>query len=591
MLKRKRLLWQIYPSYLLITIICLIAVTWYASKSLRHFYMEQSAIDLEARAHLLEPQFLEVIDPLNEKAVDLLCKKIGKSASTRVTVILPTGKVVGDSDEDPTTMDNHANRPEVRLALNGRVGTSTRYSRTIRTELMYLALPMTIENRNLGVLRVSIPMNALDKPLRNIEVKIAAVGLVIAVMAAGLSLIVSRRISSPVEQFKTWAETISRGEFQVRPPVAKTDEMAGLSEAMNKMTGQLVDRIKTEMRQRNEMEAVLSSMVEGVIAVDMEERVINMNQAAANMLRCDPSKVQGRSIQEVARNVDLQNFLKRTLTTHELIEMDIMLYSEGEHIVNLRGTILRDGEGHRMGALIVLDDVTRLRKLENIRRDFVANVSHELKTPITAIKGFSETLSTGEVKDPVDAKRFLEIIDKNANRLESIVEDLLSLSKIEREEEKKEIMLREGSIKDVLISAMKVHQAKATEKNIEIDVICDDDISAHINAPLIELAVGNLLDNAIKYSNTGSGVLATATQAEKEVVIRIQDHGIGIAREHLPRLFERFYRVDKARSRKMGGTGLGLALVKHIVHAHGGQVSVESTPGEGSTVTISLPKG
>ena len=591
MLKRKRLLWQIYPSYLLITIICLVAVTWYASKSLRHFYIEQSAIDLEARAHLLKQQFLEIIDPLNEKAVDLLCKKIGNSASTRITVILPTGKVVGDSDEDPTTMDNHANRPEVRLALNGRVGTSTRYSRTIRTELMYLALPMTIENRNLGVLRVSIPMNALDKPLRNIEVKIAAVGLVIAVMAAGLSLIVSRRISSPIEQFKKWAESISRGEFQVRPPLAKTDEMAGLSEAMNKMTGQLVDRIKTEMRQRNEMEAVLSSMVEGVIAVDMEERVINMNQAAANMLRCDPSKVQGRSIQEVARNVDLQNFLKRTLTTHELIEMDIMLYSEGEHIVNLRGTILRDGEGHRMGALIVLDDVTRLRKLENIRRDFVANVSHELKTPITAIKGFSETLSTGEVKDPVDAKRFLEIIDKNANRLESIVEDLLSLSKIEREEEKKEIMLREGSIKDVLISAMKVHQAKATEKNIEIDVICDDDISAHINAPLIELAVGNLLDNAIKYSNTGSGVLATATQAEKEVVIRIQDHGIGIAREHLPRLFERFYRVDKARSRKMGGTGLGLALVKHIVHAHGGQVSVESTPGEGSTVTISLPKG
>jgi two-component system phosphate regulon sensor histidine kinase PhoR len=591
MLKRKRLLWQLYPSYLLITIICLVVVTWYASRSLRHFYIDQSAIDLEARAHLLEQQFREVIDPLDTKAVDLLCKKIGKSASTRITIILPTGKVVGDSDEDPRSMDNHANRPEVRLALNGQVGTSIRYSRTVRTELMYLAWPMTINNGEFGVLRVSIPMNALDKPLRNIEIKIVAVGLVIAILAAGLSLLVSRRISSPIEQFKKWAESISRGELQVRPPFAQTDEMAGLSEAMNKMTSQLVDRIETEERQRNEMEAVLSSMVEGVIAVDMEERVINMNQAAAEMLSCDPSKVQGRSIQEVARNVDLQNFIKSALATHELIEMDIVLYADGEHILNLRGTMLRDGEGHRMGALIVLDDVTRLRKLENIRKEFVANVSHELKTPITAIKGFSETLCTGDVNDPVDAKRFLEIIDKNANRLESIVEDLLSLSKIEREEERKEIILEEGSIKEVMKSAMKVYQTKANEKNIKIDLQCDEDIRAHMNAPLLELAVGNLLDNAIKYSNARSNVRSTAMQTEEEVIIQIQDHGIGIAKENLPRLFERFYRVDKARSRKMGGTGLGLALVKHIVQAHGGQVSVESTPGKGSTVTISLPKG
>ena len=293
----------------------------------------------------------------------------------------------------------------------------------------------------------------------------------------------------------------------------------------------------------------------------------------------------------MARNVDLQNFIKSALATHELIEMDIVLYADGEHILNLRGTMLRDGEGHRMGALIVLDDVTRLRKLENIRRDFVANVSHELKTPITAIKGFSETLRTGDVIDPVDAKRFLEIIDKNANRLESIVEDLLSLSKIEREEERKEIILEEGSIKEVVKSAMKLYQTKAKEKKIEMDLKCDEDIRAHINAPLLELAVGNLLDNAIKYSNSGSDVLSAAVQTEKEVIIQIQDHGIGIAREHLPRLFERFYRVDKARSRKMGGTGLGLALVKHIVQAHGGQVSVESTLGKGSTVTISLPKG
>jgi len=584
------LLWQIYPSYLLITIVCLVAVTWYASKSLRDFYLDQSASDLEARARLLENQFQELIDPLNEKGVDLLCKKIEKSASTRVTVILPSGRVAGDSDEDPLIMDNHANRPEVKLALKGQVGLSTRYSRTIGMRLMYLALPMKKEDRNLGVLRVSIPVTALDEALGNIQIKIALGGLLIAVMAAGLSLIVSRRISRPIEGIKRWAEAISRGEYQVRPPTVRTDEIAALSEAMNRMTAQLVDRIKTEMRQRNELEAVLSSMVEGVIAVDMEERIINMNQAAAKMLRCHQSEVQGRSLQEVVRNVDLQNFVKNALAANNLVEKDIVLYSDGEQILNGHGTLLRDGEGHRIGALIVLDDVSRLRKLENIRRDFVANVSHEIKTPITAIKGFSETLRTGSLKDPADAERFLEIIDKNANRLEAIVEDLLNLSRIEREEERKEIVLQEGPIKEVLQSAMKTHQIKAEEKDIHVDLICDETISALLNPALLELAFGNLVDNAIKYSHSGSNIRVEASQTDGNVIVMIQDHGIGIPKDHLPRLFERFYRVDKARSRKLGGTGLGLALVKHIVKAHRGKVSVESTPGQGSTFTIHLPR-
>jgi len=589
MAKKRRLLWQLYPSYLLVTIICLVAVSWYATTSFRNFYLDQSSKELEARARLVQAQFLERLEPLDENGIQRLSEKIGRSATTRVTVILPSGRVVGDTDEDPITMDNHANRPEIKVALSGQVGTSTRYSRTVGKKMKYLAIPIIKENRNLAVIRVSIPVIGVDEAIRNIQIKIAVAGLVIAVLAALLSLIVSRRISQPIERIKRWSASVSQGVFDVKPPKVNTEEIAALSDAMNRMTVQLVDRIKTVSRQRNELEAVLSSMVEGVIAVDNEERVIRMNQAAERMLRCHQPEAQGRTIQEVVRNVDLQNFVKNALGGQALVEKDIVLHSEGERILNGHGTILGDDDGNRIGALLVLDDVTHLRKLENIRRDFVSNVSHEIKTPITAIKGFSETLRAGSVKNPEEIARFLGIIDKHVDRLAAIVEDLLSLSRIEREEERKEIILKEGSIKRVLQSTINVYEAKAREKQINIHLKCEEDVRAPINTPLLELAVGNILDNAIKYSEPGKTIRLEATEKDGKVAIKIQDQGIGIAKEHIPRVFERFYRVDKARSRRLGGTGLGLALVKHIIQSHGGHVSAESQPGKGSLFTIQLP--
>jgi two-component system, OmpR family, phosphate regulon sensor histidine kinase PhoR len=254
------------------------------------------------------------------------------------------------------------------------------------------------------------------------------------------------------------------------------------------------------------------------------------------------------------------------------------------------GTPLRDGEGKRTGSLIVLNDVTRLRKLENIRRDFVANVSHELKTPITAIKGFVDTLKDGAAKNLDDAERFLAIIQKHVDRLENIVEDLLSLSRIEKEGEREESELEERAIGEVLAGAIQVCDVKAREKGIGIELICDREVRAEINPTLLEQAVVNLLDNAIKYSDPGKKVEVEALETEAEVLIHVRDHGCGIEKKHLDRLFERFYRVDQARSRKLGGTGLGLAIVKHIAQAHGGSVSVESQPGQGSTFTIHLPK-
>jgi two-component system phosphate regulon sensor histidine kinase PhoR len=587
--KKKRLLWQLYPTYLLITLISLMAVTWYASRSLRHFFLRHIASDLEARGYLVEKQILKHLDPLDEKGVDLLCKEIGKRASTRITVILPSGLVVGDSDEEPARMDNHADRPEFIGAIAGPRGTSTRYSRTLKKNMMYVGIPTKKNRQTLAVVRTSIPVDSIDVAIRNTQVKVALGGLIIGLLAAVLSLIVSRRISRPIEDIKKGAECFASGDFECRLPVSNSEEIAGLSEAMKRMALQLHERINTIIRQRNEIEAVLSSMVEGVIAVDMEERVISMNHAAVHMFGCDPSKAQGRSVQEVIRNTVLQQFVTRALSSKEPVEKDIILSSDGDRFLSGHGTLLYDAQGKQIGALIVLNDVTRIQKLEKIRRDFVANVSHEIKTPITAIKGFVETLRDGAVKNLEDAERFLSIIEKHVDRLEAIIEDLLTLSRIEREAEREEVVLAEGRVKDVLETAIRICEVSAVTKKIGIELSCGEDIIARFDRRLLEQAFVNLLDNAIKYSDEGSLIQVEAAQTDRESIIRVRDQGCGIEKRHLPRLFERFYRVDKARSRQLGGTGLGLAIVKHIVQAHGGYVTVESIPGKGSIFAIHLP--
>ncbi len=587
--KKRRLLWQLYPSYILITVISLFAVTGYASRSMKHFFLEQTSSDLAARANLFRSQIRGMLGPLDEQGIDRLCKISGKDSSTRITVILPSGRVVGDSEEVPSRMDNHITRPEFLSALKEGIGRSTRYSNTLERDLMYVGIPVKRDEKIAAVVRTSIPVDSIDTEIRRLEVKIAYGGLFMALVAAGLSLIVSRRISRPIEHIRKSAVCLAEGNFECSLPVTRTEEISGLSEAMKGMAVQLHERIETVKRQRNEIEAILSSMVEGVIAVDKEEMIISLNHAAGRMLECNPSDAKGLSIQEVVRNSMLNRFVKDTLISDEPVERDIVLSSDKERFIKGHGTLLKDAAGEMIGALVVLNDISKMKRLENVRRDFVANVSHEIKTPITAIKGFVETLRDAGMENREDAERFLEIIERHVQRLEAIIEDLLQLSRIEQERDEGNIDFVEAGVKGVIKTAIQLCESSAASKDITIEYRSEGDYVTRLDATLLEQAIANLIDNAVKYSDEKSTIRVSTTVEKGEVVIRVADDGRGIKKEHLSRLFERFYRVDKARSRLLGGTGLGLAIVKHIAQAHGGRIDVESIPGKGSTFTIYIP--
>ncbi len=348
----------------------------------------------------------------------------------------------------------------------------------------------------------------------------------------------------------------------------------------------------------NELEATLSSMVEGVLAVDMERRILSVNTAAARLLNVRPERISGEAVADVIPGERLRTLIEQTLETDQPIQTDVDLSvpppGGGEPVRRLflaQGAVLRDHNGMRIGSLIVLNDVTRLRRLEVVRRDFVTNASHEIKTPVAAIKAAAETIIDAGDSDPEATRHFLGVIARQSDRLHHIVEDLLALARIEQDQESGRLAREPRPIRAVLEAAVETCGALARRRNTKVEIECDADIVASINATLLEQAVINLLDNAIKYSPPERTVRASAQNGDGEVVIEVVDEGHGIAAEHQARIFERFYRTDKARSRESGGTGLGLAIVKHIALAHGGRVSVQSELGRGSTFAIHIPVG
>jgi two-component system phosphate regulon sensor histidine kinase PhoR len=584
-----KLVWRLFPAFILIAVICLVAATWYTTSAWRQFYLETTAGDLENRARLTEI-YLQDMRPVPDAAqVNEICRKLGKITSTRLTVILASGKVAGDSQEDPQGMDNHADRPEFRQAMAGRVGVSTRFSFTLGHDMMYVAVPWRQKDQPVGVVRAALPMKGIAGAIRALYLKVALGGLLVAFLVAVLGFFMARRISGPLHDLQRGALRFARGDLDRSLPIPHTAELASLAEALNYMAGQLQNKIESLTRQGQEQQAILSSMTEGVLALDAEGRLLTINRAGAEMLRLDAAAAHNLPIQEVIQDTGLKWFINRTLSSPAPVEDEVEIKDNGRRIFKAHGTSLRDSQGTSLGTLIVLHDITQLRQLENTRRDFVANVSHELKTPITSIKGFVETLLAGALKEPDNAENFLKIIAKQTDRLNEIIDDLLTLSRIEQDAERRQIFLEGQKIKATLQSAIQVCEAKAAAKEIALQLTCAEDLRGQINPPLLEQALVNLIDNAVKFSQPGAVVQVEAQREGPQVLIRVRDQGPGIPPEHLPRIFERFYRVDAGRSRKIGGSGLGLAIVKHIALAHGGRVTVASSLGKETVFSLSVP--
>ncbi|MBD3348433.1 MAG: HAMP domain-containing protein [Candidatus Eisenbacteria bacterium] len=589
-MRRRRLLWHLFPGYLLITVVAVVAVSVYSGLSLRHFYYQQTISTLEARASLLAeragPGFPSVARP----ELDALIGELSDLSDTRITLVAPSGRVVADSHEDASGMENHADRPEIAAAMTGQIGSSTRFSHTLGRELVYVAIPVVAEGDITGVVRTALPRTALDRELAIVFGRISFAAALLILLAAGLSLFVSRRITEPIESMRSAAERFARGDFRHNVTSARSEELAGLADSLNRMAAELDVRIRTITHQRAEQEAVLASMVEGVIAVDPEECVIAVNRAASSMLNVEPEASRGRPIQEAIRNTHVQEFAALALSSEGPVEREFVLAAGEERFVQAHGTALRDENGRQVGAVIVINDVTGMRRLENVRKDFVANVSHELRTPITSIKGFVETLIDDPGRSAADTERFLRIIARHADRLDAIIEDLLFLSRIEHGTPPSGEDFRVIPLSRVVRAAVEAVRASARSSRTRVVVNCPDEVSASANPQLLEHAVVNILDNAVKYSPEGSEVVVSCHDEGSEVLVRVEDEGPGIPAADLPRIFERFYRVDKARSREMGGTGLGLAIAKHIVQAHRGRITVESHPGAGSVFCIRLPR-
>ncbi len=586
--RTRHLILQVTLYLMGIYLVSLLGIMVSVSGSFRDIFLEGSRSDLTERAEMFAILLMEKTPALDPADVNRICKEMRGTGFTRFTVVLPSGKVIGDTNVDPSTMDNHSDRPEIQAALLGHDSSSIRFSFTVRESMLYAAAPIRRSGTVAGVVRASVPITMLDRGIRAFFVRLALGLLAMTAITLILASFLSVRVGRVFRDIRKGAERFSSGDLSHRIRTRSYAEVDMLAEAMNGMADQLDSRIRAITSQRNELDAVLSSMTEAVIAIDTDERIMKVNHAAATLFGITES-ARGRTIQESIRNSHFHTFVKSILSGRGTTISDEVIQFPPDRFLQANGTLLKDSSDTSIGALVVMNDITRLKSLETMRRDFVANVSHELKTPITSIKGFVETLRDGALDDPESARRFLDIILRHADRLNAIIDDLLSLSRVEQDAESDAIRFERVPMIDILRNAVGMCDPKAREKSIAIGIDCPGDLTVLVNADLMEQAVVNLLDNAIKYSGNESSVQVAASIEYDRVVVTVTDSGIGIPEKDLPRVFERFYRVDRARSRDMGGTGLGLAIVKHIVQAHGGSVDVSSAPGKGSVFTLRIP--
>ena len=576
---KRNLFLKIFFSYLLIVFLSFLVLNLLIKDEIK------KVMTAKIEAELLT--YAELIDLSPAKEISEQLKQIARISGARVTLVDAQGKVFADSEKDAALLENHFNRPEVQEARLRGQGKSIRFSQTIGVDTLYVAISMKSKSKIAGYVRLARPLHDVQSVIEKIYQSIFLGMMIAVVIALIIALVFSYRLAAPIRAMERFTERLRQGEPSGTIILNTSDETKKLADNINYLVDELQSKIRQASEEKSKLMTAFTSMTEGVLILDAEDKIEFVNSALSNMIACQYGDINGKTLMEALRNVDLQKAFLKFRQTQATVFQEITLGSIDPVILSISISSVHNYPGEEK-TMVVFHDVTRLKKLEKIRVDFVANVTHEIKTPLTAIIGFLETIQTGATTSNEDVQKFIDISLKQAGRLNRLVEDLLVISKIELGEIK--FHFEEVSIRDAFEGAIPLVEAKAGLKKINIQ----NNVQANLSCVwadrdrLTQILV-NILDNAVKFTPEDGRIFIDAGQKDNYTVLTITDTGIGVPKEEVRRLGERFYRVDRSRSRDLGGTGLGLSIVKHLMLAHGGKMEIESQLGQGTKVSLYFP--
>ncbi len=573
---RKSIFSRIFAGYLLLTFFLSGFILSFSFKVIRAHYLDSLAENLERIGNALKPSVYRFLEKGKGKELDNFIKQMGEKINVRITVIDKDGVVIADSKKNPETMENHSNRPEIREAYKGKTGRSLRFSTTVKETMLYVAIPLERNGEVKWVVRTSLFLKQINTLLHNLRRKILETAGVVLLLSLIGAIFITRTVSVPLRKLSIAARKIASGDFDVRVDLKNRDELQELAVSFNHMAGEIKKLFTTITLQKEELDGILSSIQEGLVVMSKDGKIIRANKSMKKITGI--SDMEGKMFWEIflLNSPSISSLIKNSIETGKSMTEEVSI---GDRRFLSSITHMKT----KNEVVLVLHDITRLKKLEEFKKDLVMNVSHELRTPLTAIYGYLETL---EEEMEEEKKHYVDIIKKHTWRLINLVNDLLTLSELEK---KGEIDYEDVDITRMVNQIMKFFEKKAKEKGIMLKASVPENLHMKGDGFRLEQMLLNLVDNAIKYTESGE-VEILVRKKKKNIEFRVRDTGMGIPPECIPRIFERFYVVNKARSRELGGTGLGLSIVKHIVELHGGEIFVESTPGKGSTFTVIIPQ-
>ncbi len=583
-MNRRPLFKQLFFTFIPIVLIGIIALIILVNQFTRTFYFSQTTNDLRSRTQLIS---LTINDKsLKSNLIQEYVDQASLTGDMRITIVRKDGVVFGDSHKNHLQMDNHKNRPEILDAIQFGEGTSTRYSKTIQEEQIYFAFNPN-NNQKVYIIRVSVSLNDFEDSMADLQSKILIIGVIISLFCLLISFYFSKQLTTPLEAMRLEAEKyVSTLKLSTPIPIPKTKELASLSISLNQIAMELDKRIKKMQLDKTEKESILSSMQEGLLALNKKTEILSINDIAVDYLNIKKEIAVGSEISTLSKNKKLLSIIKKVSKKNTRIQQEIVIKGNKKRHFLISGSPLKRG-GKKSGVLMLINDITLQKQLESVRQDFVANVSHELKTPITSIIGYLELIDQGELKDE-QKKLFLNKVFNHTNRMNAIIDDLLKLSKIESQEDDNSIELMPTPLSQIIDGSVDDLNTLTSKNNKKILVVCNESIMVNADPQLLREAIINLLENAVKYGTTGTDIKINVDQTET-TNIQVINEGEVIPDKHRDRIFQRFYRIDKSRDREAGGTGLGLAIVKHISLVHGGEVGVSFSDNSETCFTISLP--